>query len=62
MFYRNLSAQQQLQLPDYGLLQDLVPSFSNRQKPWIVSAREYESSFYGTLINTVLSYNTFSYI
>ncbi|KAF3964156.1 hypothetical protein ACB098_06G230100 [Castanea mollissima] len=33
MFYRNLSTQQQFQLPDYGLLQDLVPSFSNRQKP-----------------------------
>ncbi|GMY08973.1 WRKY transcription factor 71-like [Fagus crenata] len=36
MFYRNLSTahQQQLQLPDYGLLQDLVPPYSNyRQKP-----------------------------
>lgn len=41
MYYQNLNIspqqqQQQLgnQVPDYGLLQDLVPSFINRQQPW----------------------------
>ncbi|GAV79258.1 WRKY domain-containing protein [Cephalotus follicularis] len=35
MYYQNLAQQQQqqLQVPDYGLLQDLVPSFLNKQGP-----------------------------
>jgi hypothetical protein len=36
MFYGNLTLQQQQQqqqLPDYGLLQDLVPPFSNKRQP-----------------------------
>ncbi|KAG2717620.1 hypothetical protein I3760_03G184000 [Carya illinoinensis] len=33
IFYRNLITQQQLQLPDHGVLQDLVPSFRNEQQP-----------------------------
>lgn len=32
--HQDLPPQQQLQLPDYGLLQDLVTSFGNKQQPW----------------------------
>ncbi|KAJ0112935.1 hypothetical protein Patl1_01449 [Pistacia atlantica] len=32
MYYQNLVPQQQLQVPDYGLLQDLVPSFIQKRE------------------------------
>lgn len=36
MFYQNLDPRQHLlHAPDYGLLQDLVPSFMYKQQPWL---------------------------
>ncbi|XP_044501596.1 WRKY transcription factor 71-like [Mangifera indica] len=32
MYFQNLAPQQQLQVPDYGLLQDLVPSFIHKRE------------------------------
>lgn len=58
MYYHNITPhhQQQFQLPDYGLLQDIVPSFIRKQEPWTLSINvvvlhgrwtdTYISSFY----------------